>query len=486
MESSRAVRFFPRIRDIFFIAVFVSVLLLGNRMINLDGDLPRHLLTGKVVVENLKIPTTELFIYPYENQPNVSHELIAQIIFYLIYSFAGLPGLVLLAAILLSSTFIITYNYLTSRFSMPLSILILVAWGAFATSLSWAVRPHLFSMFFMAIWLIWTDRLRRGEEIPLWRFFALMVLWSNTHSEFIPGVLVIFAFAMGWLVDYFLAPQSADIRIGKRIWGGLLLSLVASVLNPGGLGSWSVIFNFVNDPYLMARMAEVNPPNFQAPDLRVLLLLMAFSVFMLAIKRDRLSSGQGFLLAGFTILSLMMFRNIHMYGIVAPFVLAETLVSLRSARVIDKMEQSLANMDSGIHGSYWSILASFLMIILVLRSPISSLLYTFDEKIFPVEAVQWLKVNPQKGHMFNDLNWGGYIELNLWPKQKAFVDSNSAFTQGYEDILTATGDWESYMKQNDIAWVIIGADSRLAMVLVNTKGWTILHQDDTAIVLAHP
>lgn len=456
-------------------------------MINLDGDLPRHLLTGQVVLEEFKIPTTELFIYPYEGRHNVSHELVAQIIFYIIYKYTGLTGLVLLAATLLSSTFLITYNYLASRYSMRLLVLILVAWGAFATSLSWAIRPHLFSMCLMAVWLVWTDRLRRGEAISLWRFPLFMILWSNTHSEFIPGVLVLFAFAVGWVVDYLITPRSVDSRTGKRLWLALFLSLFASVLNPGGVSSWSVILGFVNNPFLMTRMAEVNSPDFQMPELRVLLLLLAFSVFLLAIKRERLSAGQGFLLAGFSALSLLMFRNIHMYGIVAPFVLAETLVDLRHLPLIAKIERSLVNIDGNIKRSYWSLIAAIAMIFLVLRSPISSALYVFDAKTFPVGAVEWLKENPQEGHMFNDLNWGGYIEFNLWPGQKAFVDSNSdgtgEITGDYEKVLTASNGWETIMEKYNITWVIIGIDSPLADTLVNEKNWKPLYQDDTTSVL---
>jgi hypothetical protein len=62
MKSSFLMRLLPRIQDMFFISLFVAVLLLGQRMLNLDGDFPRHLLTGKYILENRTIPTTELFI----------------------------------------------------------------------------------------------------------------------------------------------------------------------------------------------------------------------------------------------------------------------------------------------------------------------------------------------------------------------------------------------------------------------------------------
>ena len=88
--------------------------------------------------------------------------------------------------------------------------------------------------------------------------------------------------------------------------------------------------------------------------------------------------------------------------------------------------------------------------------------------------------------MFNDLNWGGYIELQLWPSQKTFVDSNSVYTRGYEEILTTSGAWESYMETYDIAWVLVHANSHLANTLLNENGWKNLYQDDTAVILARP
>ena len=42
----------PGLQDIFFTAIFLTVLLFGQRMINLDGDLPRHLLMGRYILQN--------------------------------------------------------------------------------------------------------------------------------------------------------------------------------------------------------------------------------------------------------------------------------------------------------------------------------------------------------------------------------------------------------------------------------------------------
>ncbi len=474
----------PRLGDIFFAALFIAILLLGGRMINLDGDLPRHLLFGKIILVERAIPATEPLIHPYENRPYVSHEWLSQVIYHAVYSAAGLPGLVLLAAFLLSSTFLIVYDYLVKRFSLRLPVLFIVAWGAFATSLNWAIRPHLFSMLLLALWLTWVDRMRRGEKISVWRFPILMVLWSNLHGVFIAGVLALFAFAVGWTIDYLFA-KGENPGTGKQLWLALILSITASVLNPGGAGSWFSILGFVNNQYLMSRMVESNPPNFQIPEMRVFFLLLVFSIFLLSVKRGELSSGQGFLLAGFSAMSLMAFRNVHLYGIVAPFVLAEALADLRDISIIDRLEATLASIEDKITVAFYPILTVFVLGVFAIFAPISKDLYQFDPETFPVSAVNWLKSNPQPGHMFNDLNWGGYLELNLHP-QKTFIDSvadvTGEVTTDYETILTTRSGWEDLLNRYDIKWAIIETNSTLTHTL-RGHGWNILYKDETAIIL---
>jgi len=481
------IRAVPRLQDIFFASLFIAVLLLGNRMINLDGDLPRHLLFGRIILAEKRIPSSEPLIYPYADRPYVSHEWLSQVIYQTVYSLANLRGLALLAAILIGATFTITYGYLVRQYSLRLPILFLVGWGAAVTSLNWAIRPHLFSMLLLAIWLVWTDQLRRGEAISIWRFPILMVVWSNLHGVFIAGILALVAFAAGWVVDFLFDPKNTNHTTGGRLWLALLSSVIASLLNPSGAGSWFSILGFVNNGYLMSRMLEANSPNFQLPEMRAFLLLLILSIFLLAFKREKLSAGQGLLIAGFTAMSLMAFRNIHLYGVVAPFALAGTVSEVRNFSLINRLEGTLAHVENQIKGFLWPFVTVLSLGLLVLTSPLAKTFYQFDPETFPTEAVTWLKANPQQGHMFNDLNWGGYLELNLWPAQKTFVDSiadvTGEVTMEYETILTQAPGWEKIVEKYGIAWAVIEADSSLAKNLVGEQSWQILYQDDTAVIL---
>ncbi len=489
MKSNLPLRLLPRIQDIFFISIFIAVLLLGQRMLNLDGDLPRHLLTGRYILESRTIPTTEPFIYPYLDKYYVSHEWLSDVILYFIYTYAGLAGVVALSAFLLATAFTLLYSKLSMRLSLRIPTFIIVAWGIIATSLNWATRPHLISMFLLAIWLIWADDLRRGEKIPLWRFPVFMLLWSNLHGEFIAGILVLLAYSVGWVVDYLLDPASTSLGAGKNIWLALLLSTLASLLNPSGFGPWVSIFGFVNNKYLMSRMMEANTPNFQTSEMRVLLGLLAISIFLLAIKKEKLSAAQGLLLAGFSAMSLIATRNIHLYGVVAPYVLAETLGMSRKFRLIDRLEITLQNVEGRIKGILWPVATAVILSVVVITNSAAKNFYQFTPAMFPVQAVKWLEKNPQQGKMFNELNWGGYLALHLWPGQLTFIDSmadtSGTVTRQYETVITLADGWQDIFEQYNIEWVIVKNKSPLAQTLENEYRWQVLYKDDTSIILQY-
>jgi hypothetical protein len=478
-------RFLPRLQDILFFAIFLAVLALGPRMLNMDGDLPRHLLTGRVILETKSIPTVEPFAYPYEGQPYVSHEWLADIIFYLIQNYLGLAGLVILSAALLASTFASLYSCISSRLDIRLPVLALFLWGAAVTSLNWVTRPHLISMLLLAIWLIWTDKLARGEKIPLWAFFATMILWSNLHGEFIAGMLVTLAYTFGWTMEFLFNRVNTDLQTGARLWAVFLASGAASLLNPAAYHPYVTILGFVGNPYLMSRMSEANPPDFSRPEFLALLGLLAGSILLLAIHPKRLTAGQAFLLAGFSAMSLLAARNIHLYGIVAPFVLAETVQGLASLKGVRTIESILKTAEGQVKSVLWPAATVILFSALILGSKARSV-YTFSPSFFPTEAVAWLEEHPQEGRMFNDLNWGGYIAFHLWPEQKIFADSmadvTGEMTLQYETALTLSEGWEDIFAKYRIEWVILPVTEPLASAL-EAAGWQTLYEDDTAIIL---
>jgi hypothetical protein len=112
----------------------------------------------------------------------------------------------------------------------------------------------------------------------------------------------------------------------------------------------------------------------------------------------------------------------------------------------------------------------------------------FDERFFPAEATIWLQHHPQRGHMFNEFDWGGYLLLELWPTYQIFMDGHThiygeELTREYERVVTLSVGWEDILAKYDVAWVIVRANAPLVRALSASGNWAIAYQDQTTIIL---
>lgn len=478
----------PRIKDVVFVTILLGVLILGNQMINADGDLPRHLATGRLILETGHVPLTEPFVYPYLGEPYVPHEWLFGVICFIIYRYLGLTGIVLGSAFVIAATFTILYNHLSKKTELFLPVFLLVIWGALASSLHWITRPHLFSMLFLAIWLVWMDQLRSGGRLRLWKFLILMLLWCNLHAEFIMGILVTFAFVIGWFLETRIKSPTANPGIGKRMLIVLAASLPVTLINPAGYLPWMRVFKYLGNDYLMSAINETNSPNFQSPEFLVLLALIVFSIILLARNTRKVSWVDSLLLAGATMLTLTSARSVHLYGVIAPFCLAGALLDLQSIPLIERVEGILNRVERQLRGYFAAALVLLISLSVVILGRMSSF-YQFDPSIFPVQATEWSKDHPQTGNVFNDFDWGGYLVFYGKPGQLVFLDSMSdhsgELTRAYEQAITPVGDWQLIFNQYQVQWAIIPRGSTLSLALQQATGWHVIYLDDTAIIVSH-
>jgi len=476
----------PRLQDILFLGIFIAAMLLGPRMLNQDGDLPRHLAMGRYVLQNGLPPTTDVFSFTNYGKAFASHEWFAGFLFYAIYLLFGLNGVVILSSTLLAGAFTIIYADNVARSGLRLPVFFFTAFGAVVSSLHWIVRPHLFTMLFIAIWLVLIERLRRGEAVKLWLLPLLMAIWANTHGEFIAGFLVLGAYLAGWGWDYLFNRSLVSPPVGIRLGLATGLSFLASLVNPSGLGVWTTVLGYLNNKYLISHTNETNPPNFLQPQFMLLLFFLALSIFMVAIKKGSIPTAHALLLAGFTALSLTSARNVHLYGIVAPFILSGTLTDGIRVGLVQRYENLFAKVEDGVKGIVWpTFTVLFFCFALAVWPPV----YRFDPSFFPVNAVNWLKNNPQPGNMFNHFDWGGYLIFNLWPEKKVFIDSQTdvygeEFTRKYEQVITLAGNWQQIFSEFDVHWAILPPNWPLGPALLQA-GWQEVYRDGTAVIYNH-
>lgn len=105
----------PRQADVLFVALFAAVMVLGSRLLNMDGDLGRHLTIGNYILDELRIPTSDIFSHTMSGLGLTPHEWLSQVIFALAFRIAGLDGVVLLCALVIAGSFTLVFQQCLDR-----------------------------------------------------------------------------------------------------------------------------------------------------------------------------------------------------------------------------------------------------------------------------------------------------------------------------------------------------------------------------------
>lgn len=482
--------YFPSLGNVFFLSILCAGFLLAPRMMNIDSDLGRHLTLGEYMLERQEIPTRDILSHSMAGQPRPPYEWLSQVFLALANRFAGLDGVVLVTALVIAIAFTNVFSDAFKRSGLPLTSLAISTLGTIASSLHWLPRPHVGTFLIFSIWLDWLERIRRGEDKPVWHYAMLMLAWSNLHGGFVFGMLAWGAYFTGWAWEAFRRSRNGTpviIQAGRK-WlqiGGF--SLLATLVTPALWGNWIAVLNN-QSRYILSRTIETMPPDFSHAGSWPFALLLGITLFVIVATRKLLSSSHFILLVGFGMLGVLFARNIPLFAIAAtPIVSESARTILQPIKHWQRIETNIARLERSLHGMFWPalVLAGLLFILWNRQTTGEKTWAQFDPRIFPVQAADWLVANPQNGAMFNDLNWGGYLLHRLWPGQRVFLDSQTDFygeglVREYQAAIE--GDWQDCFDAYEVKWVILDPETTLAVEL-QKAGWENMYEDQIAMIL---
>ena len=213
-----------------------------------DTDFWWHLKTGEYIVQHRSVPVPDPFsytadlgkpAYPGEERIryfNLTHEWLAQALWYVIYRVGGFPAVVLFKALLLSG-FCGLAGVLAARRTetkpgeLPYWGLAAAAATATLASLFSADRPALVSFFLLAVFA-WI--LERGG--PLWILPVLSLVWANAHGGYFLGWAIAGAYAAAALVQ-----RRPEARRLLLVTSGCV---VVSGLNPSHFRIFQILLTY--------------------------------------------------------------------------------------------------------------------------------------------------------------------------------------------------------------------------------------------------
>ncbi len=193
-----------------------------------DFDLGWQLATGRWVLQNRHVFSTDVFSYTAAGQPWI-YPVVSGVIFYVVYLAGGYALLSWIGALATAATFAL----LLRRHSLITCALAVVAAPLIANRTQ--PRAEMFTTVLFAAFLSLLWRHYRTGESRMWLLPVLMVAWVNLHLGFVAGLALCAAYVLLEILDLpFASNRSGALARLRRGWPWLALTAIATLINPWG------------------------------------------------------------------------------------------------------------------------------------------------------------------------------------------------------------------------------------------------------------
>jgi hypothetical protein len=486
----------PSLFDIIFIIwVIVIPVGFGSRLINSDGDTARHLRLGEMILQQGGLPRTDTFSFTKAGKPFIAFEWGSEALFALAYRAAGLPGVAVLAGLVLALAYALVARFLIRRGGDPLLAYFVSMAAAVLSAAHWLARPHLFTMLAVVLLL---ELLERPGRQRLWLWFALFVVWANLHGGFFFGCVTIGIYLAGEVLDGWLAEgerRAEWFARARHHAAALAVALLASLINPNGWRNLAHVAGFFGNSAILRQTQEFMSPDFHTINGKLFLLLLLVVVATLALTRRRPTMPVLLIVLANIAFSLISQRNIELFALVAVPLLALTYdAEWRALPILRRAKEVFQREHEGSYGGVAAAICAAVLVGVALAggkvAGVEVVPDHYDPKAFPVAAVAEGRREMLQGRMFNNFIWGGYL-LQAWPEQRVFIDGGTdhygeALFNQYIQVWNLEPGWREVLDTWRIDLALVQPRSRLADELMRDQQWRVWFCDSTAVILRRP
>lgn len=453
--------------------------------------------TGQLVAEH-GIPHQDTFSYTRHGAEYIELRWIFCYCLYQLMRLFGPAGVILTQCAAMLATFGLLAAMPGSRKALPATALAATI-AVLAASQRFQCRPEQVSFLFLAafLWLIDMSRCRS----PRWAIAIpfLQIIWSNSHTIFILGPLVVGAWLVGALLDRFLAgPTTAEppnrpseIRVASMT---LAATLPACLLNPYGWRGIAFTFQLATEIHGTAfknNISEFADTFSLSQDYTAVLflkLLIALAVLSAVINWRRIDRFLLIVCLAMGYLSFTAIRNLPLFAIAAvPFVaqnMARSQLWLRpfarrclpagriiacTAAILVSTLGAWSNMTDRFH---------------VRQNDNNQFGISLANNRFPIEAFKFFTEHNLKGPVFNTMMEGGYLLANDVP---VFIDSRlevygEEFFLDFLRMMADPADWNKAVNKYDFRVLFVELGFAASGLVSDNPNWPLVYFDDVIAI----
>jgi len=451
-----------------------------------DPDFWWHMKTGEYIITQKTLPQNDPFSGSSHGRNRLREEVIlksywlAQVVFYTAWDSFGIKGIILLRSIILASTLLIIYINLKQDTNPLLLSVSLFLTGKVLLYFT-GERPQMFAFPIVCMLTSLIEGYRKKRR--RWFYFLplLMLLWANLHGSYILGDALLLILIIVELIKY----SSGKSEFNKKeISRFLLINILAmgfSLINPVSYKTF-LLYQSLHSEIISKGAIE------HMPLIKIALiykryfiyfwLISLFILICILLERQRGFNAWHLITIATFILSLWGARYMVFFAIIAPVLLKGSNPRLFNNKKVSSL--------------LYLILICIILVETAKGKPFNfSVIDTYPHRA--VESIKWY--NP-RANIFNYLDWGGYLIANL-PTGKVFIDgrlldedryaSYSLIIEGVE--VGERKEWRGLLDANSIDTVLLplidpntGQPIRLIQLLLKDESWSVIYNDDLAIV----
>jgi hypothetical protein len=502
----------PSAADLIFIVLLAAMTsgLLAQRLLG-DAGIGWHIRNGEQILRTHSITRTDPFSVTMGGHSWYAWEWLYDLKIAAIHDWLGLNGVVLFTAIIIAATFALALRLSLRRGAdLPTSV-VLLALSLGASTIHLQARPHVLSWLLAVIWFQILDDSEDPDPARrrrLWWLPALMLLWANLHGGFVLAFALLGLYLVSAGIRYLRCSDKGmrqDLAGRMRQLGKVAAaSLLASLINPYGYKLHAHVFQYLSSRWLMNHIDEFLSPNFHGVAQQCFVVLLLITLGTLAVVRSKPPLSRVLVLLFAAYSGLYASRSLPVSSLLLMLIIAPLLFqAVTEARTnpelpsrlqvwLSRWESFVARMgraDMQSRGHLWPAAAIVLgMFICSQQGKLGSyqcMNAHFDAQRFPVEAAEVIAQRGIRDPIFSLDSWGGYLIYRLYPQTRVFVDDRhdlygEDFLKDYLQTVRLTPEWDKFLNEKRVNWILVPAESPLANMLMQMSGWDLVHRDGTA------
>ena len=460
-------------------------------MFRADGDVGRHIRVGREILARNEIPLTDSLSHTKPGGAWVPKEWASQVGMAAADGQFGLAGVAVLAGMLFSLSVWLVFGIGRAGHAGVLAALLAAALSLMLQLVHLLPRPHLVTTLLLATLTLLLTRWRESDDgRNLLMLPVLFAAWANLHGGFPIGFAVLGVFLVDCWIGVFR--RRTDRGSALRLSLVAVLSMLATLLNPVGIGIWEHVVGHVGSRFFMDITQEFQSPDFHQAYGRLFLFVILGTAGLVGWQRPRIQPYEGALFLLGLAAALTSARHITVFAVISvPWVAVwatRAIVdsaeagSRRAARLRERAERLSATAD--LTGPAIPIVVG-LVLAAVALGPLKDRA-AFDPTQFPVAALRAVPPDELPPELFNQMRWGGYL-LYEYPEIRIFMDGHAdyfgeALTREYLGIRHLAPGWQDALDKYDVDWTLTMPMAPISQALEMSPEWLSVYADEVAVV----